>query len=76
MSHRQTAAAAFEASFAPSSPTARLLNDYALYGVTPGSDERDTRELPDADLTESSITALMDTMASLRNSSGMMFNRA
>ena len=38
MSHRQTAAAAFEASFAPSSPTARLLNDYALYGVTPGSD--------------------------------------
>ena len=65
MSHRQTAAAAFEASFAPSSPTARLLNDYALYGVTPGSDERDTRELPDADLTESSITALMDTMASL-----------
>ena len=48
-----------------SSPTARLLDDYALYGVRPGSDERDTRELPDADLVEANINALMETMGDL-----------
>ena len=47
------------------SPTARLLDDYALYGVRPGSDERDTRELPDADLVEANINALMETMGDI-----------
>ena len=47
------------------SPTARLLDDYALYGVKPGSDERDTRELPDATQVEANINALMETMGDI-----------
>lgn len=45
--------------------TAHLLDELALYGVTPGSDERDYRPLPDPDALASQIGGLMDTMAEI-----------
>ncbi|MEC5291909.1 MULTISPECIES: DUF2493 domain-containing protein [unclassified Aurantimonas] len=51
--------------FQSSSQTERLFDDIALYGVTPGSDERDTRELPDAGEVEMKIGWLMSTMGDI-----------
>lgn len=47
------------------SSAAHLFDEIALYGVTPGSDERDYRPLPEAEVAEAQINGLMQTMGDL-----------
>lgn len=48
-----------------SSPTAALLDEIALYGVRPQSDEADFRPLPDADTVEMGIGSIVEALLSV-----------
>ena len=47
------------------SPTARLLDELALYGYCPGTDEPDPRPLPEPDVTRSQLAAMFDAFATM-----------
>jgi len=47
------------------SPTAHLLDELALYGYRPGSDEPDPRPLPDADTAQGHLDAIADAFSGL-----------
>ena len=51
--------------FNAASPTAHLLDELALYGITSFDGERDYRPLPDAELVEMQIGSLMNSMADI-----------
>ncbi|TIV58702.1 DUF2493 domain-containing protein [Mesorhizobium sp.] len=52
--------------FAPtSSPTAALLDELAIYGVRPNSDEPDFRPLPDAEAVEGSVATVVEAIQSM-----------
>ncbi len=47
------------------SPTARLLDELALFGHRPGPDEPDLRPLPDADMAQDHLAALFEAFGAL-----------